>query len=571
MNAAFDLVVRGGTIIDGTGGDPFEADVAIIDGRIAQIGSIPGSGSTELDAKGLVVTPGFVDIHTHYDAQMTWENRMQPSSLHGITTAIAGNCGVGFAPCRESERDTLVRLMEGVEDIPEIVMTKGLPWSWTTFPEFLDYLGSRRYDIDVGVQMPHSAVRVFVMGERGANREIAEPDDVAMMRALVAEGVRAGAFGVSTSRFEGHRTRAGNIAPTVDADKDELLGLAAGLRDAGGGVFQLIPKLPSNPDAEFELMTRLVRESGQSLSFTMLINGFEGDTWKRFLELLEGQAADGGPRIRGQAFPRPVGVLFGLDLSFHPFALNPSYREIAHVPLAERVEMMRAPDLRARILSEQPQDPNPFALRLVSERADLYRLGDPPNYTPPIEEELSRIAKSRGIDEREFLYDELLRDGGKAILYRPTANYINNSLDDVRTIMCSDSTIIGLGDGGAHYGMICDTSYTTYMLSHWARDAAPGARVSLPWAVREITSKPASAIGLSDRGAVALGKKADLNLIDLDRIGLQSPRVGYDLPGGGRRLRQNAVGYEATVVSGEVTYRNGEPTSALPGKLLRRH
>ncbi len=569
MSANHDLVIRGGTVYDGTGGKPFVADVAVDGGRIAAVGTVEGKGVEEIDARGKIVTPGFVDIHTHYDGQATWEGRMQPSSWHGVTTVIGGNCGIGFAPCRPEQRDLLIKLMEGIEDIPEIVMTEGLPWQWESFPQLLDFLDTRSFDIDVGLQIPHSPVRVYVMGQRGVDREPATTDDIAAMSALVEEGVRAGAFGVTTSRFIMHRTRTGDIAPSVESAEAELLGLAGALRRADAGVFQIIPALPDAPEGEYPVMRRLAEAAGRPLSFTLMALNAPRDAWRRYLEYLEtDQPKDGS--IRAQVYPRPAGVLFGLDLSFHPFCLNPSYRPLAKLPLAERVKAMRDPELKAKILSEQPDDPNPFALNQVRLEKNYYLFGDPPRYDPPIESEIGRLAEARGMSKAELLYDILLSDEGRAILYCPSANFPDNSLDAAGELMRHPHTVLGLGDGGAHYGMICDGSYPTFMLTHWSRDAKPGEGFALETAVKMLSSEPAAAVGFTDRGTLTPGLKADLNVIDIDRLKLHRPHPVYDLPANGRRLRQRSEGYAASIVNGQVTYRDGEPTGAMPGRLVRR-
>jgi N-acyl-D-amino-acid deacylase len=569
MTATYDIVIRGGVVHDGLGGAPREADVAVKDGRIAEVGKIAASGAEEIDARDRIVTPGFIDIHTHYDGQATWEPRMQPSSWHGVTTVIGGNCGVGFAPCRPSERDLLMKLMEGIEDVPELVMIDGLPWAWESFPQYLDYLAEQQFDIDVGMQIPHSPIRVYVMGDRGARREAATVEDIGQMSALVEEGVRAGAFGVSTSRFLMHRTRAGEMAPSIDAAEAELMGLAAGLRRAEAGVFQIIPAMLEQPDGEYALMRRLAEASSRPLSFTLMAQANPRDGWKRYLDLLEHDPPRQGA-IRGQVYPRPAGILLGLDLSFHPFCLNPSYRPLAKLPLAERVKAMRDPQLKAKLLSEEPQDPNPFILRQVQLDRPLYLLGDPPQYEPSPEDELGRVAERRGLSKAEMIYDVLLSDEGRAILYSPAANFPDDSLDGVGELLRHPRTVIALGDGGAHYGMICDASYPTFLLTHWSRDARPERRFDMAEAVRKLTSEPAAAIGLSDRGAVTVGRKADLNVIDVEGLRLHRPAPVYDLPSEGRRLRQRAEGYCASVVSGQITYRDGEPTGALPGRLVRR-
>lgn len=564
-----DLVIRNGAIYDGNGGEPIEADIAVSTGKIVEIGSRVGAGRDEVDAAGCIITPGFIDVHTHYDGQATWESRMQPSSGHGVTTAIGGNCGVGFAPCRPKDRELLVKLMEGVEDVPEVVMTEGLPWSWETFPDYLDFLAQQKYDIDFGVHVPHSPIRVYVMGKRGADREAATHEDIAQMSALVEEGVRAGGFGISTSRFMLHRTKAGEIAPTVDAAEEELIGLAQGLRRADAGVFQLVPQVFDDATTEYGVMKRVAESAQRPLSFSLVAQQSHQSAWREFLELMR-TAQPKGSVIRGQVYPRPIGMMLGLDLSFNPFCLNPSYLPLAQLSLSERVAEMRKPEVRSRLLSEQPTSDNPFALRLVDIERPLYRLGDPPCYNPPPELELGRLAAAQGRTKAELAYDVLLEQDGKSLIYCPSSNFINNSLDAAGEMMRDANTILGLGDGGAHYGMICDASFPTFLLTHWVRDAAPPDAIPLPEAIKSLSADLADAVGLSDRGRIEVGKKADINVIDLQRLKLGTPRTVYDLPAGGRRLRQIADGYEATIVAGEITYRNGQHTGALPGRLVRR-
>ncbi len=565
----FDLVIRGGEIHDGSGGPAIGGDVAVRDGRIVGVGQVSGRGREEIDARGHIVTPGFVDIHTHYDGHATWEDRMAPSSNHGITSVVMGNCGVGFAPCRQDQHEILVKLMEGVEDIPELVMTEGLPWNWETFPEYLDALDQRRLDIDVAAQLPHSALRVFVMGERGARREPATAEDLARMRALTTEAIRAGALGVTTSRNIIHRTRAGELAPSLNSAETELLALAGGLKDAGSGVYQIIADIFGDETTEFGLIRRLAEASGRPTSFTLMqFSVGDGQGWRRCLRLLEEANADGLP-IRGQVLPRPATVLFGLELSLHPFVLKPSFRPLADLPLAEKVRAMRDPELRARLLAETPEDSNPIVLAQAARWPQAYVMGNPPNYEPNLEDRIDRVAARLGIDPQEYVYDLLLEDDGHAILMNPSANYYDGHLDAAREMVAHPNTIVGLGDGGAHCGLICDGSYSTSLLEKWVRDAPADKKFDLAAAIRILTSDTAGALGLNDRGRIAPGYKADLNVIDMDRLHLHAPRVAHDLPAGGRRLRQDADGYAATVVGGEVTYRDGVATGALPGRLVR--
>lgn len=567
--AQFDLVVRGGMVVDGSGGEPFAADVAIRDGRIAAVGKGLGPGVEEIDAVGRIVTPGFVDLHTHYDGQVTWERTLAPSSGHGVTTVVMGNCGVGFAPCEPEHRQTLVRVMEGVEDIPGVVMDEGLPWNWRTFPEYLNSLDGRGYDIDFAAQVPHSPIRVFVMGQRGADREPATDDDLARMRALVAEAIGAGALGVSTSRVSAHRTRAGDLAPSVTAEERELHALASGLADAGAGVFQLVPRTVTHeagPVEEMALLSRLARTAGRPLSFTLIHHGVEQSAE---LMALVDQANREGLQIKAQVSPRPVGIMIGLEMSLHPFRFRPSYAAIENLPLKERVAAMRDPGLRARLLAEAPQHGNPLLVALTSYIDELTPLGDPPNYEPRACDSVAARAARLGVTAAEHAYDLLLEQEGAMTLLLPASNYVGNSLDSMSALMTHDNTVLGLGDGGAHYGMICDASYPTFLLSYWTRDRHLGPRLPLPWAVKALSRDTAMAVGLCDRGLLAPGYKGDLNVIDYDRLALLAPVGTRDLPAGGRRLSQTAVGYVATVVNGQITYRDGKATGVLPGGLVR--
>jgi len=567
--AEFDIVIRGGEIHDGSGRPAQVGDVAIRDGLIAAIGQGLGAGREEIDARGRIVTPGFVDLHTHYDGQVTWANRLTPSSGHGVTTAVMGNCGVGFAPCKPDEHALLVEVMEGVEDIPEVVMTAGLPWNWETFPEYLDAVDQRRLDIDVAAQLPHSALRVYVMGERATRDEPATPADLAQMRALTAEAVREGALGVSTSRNLFHRTRKGDLAPSLFSKEAELMALADGLKDAGGGVYQLIGDIDGDIEAEFELMRRLAQAAERPLSFSLLqMQTGDPEGWRNVLRLLDQASAD-GVAIKAQVFPRPVGVLYGLDLSFHPFSFHPSFAALADLPLAEKVAAMRDPAMRAQLLSEQPVHSNPGYVKLANAFRFAYVMGDPPDYEPDPQDMIKRRAALCGISPHEYVYDLLLENEGRAILFHPGANYRDGNLDAAREMVAHPQTVFGLGDGGAHYGMICDASFPTSYLQSWVRDAVGAKKHELPDAIRALTAVPARTAGLNDRGQLRVGYKADVNVIDLPGLRLHAPSVVRDLPAGGKRLSQGADGYVATIVGGEVTYRGGVHTGALPGRLVR--
>jgi len=562
MAQSYDVVLRGGTVVDGSGGAPFQADVAVRNGRIAEVGDVAGQGDQEFDVRGKLVTPGFIDLHTHYDGQITWEHRLAPSSNHGVTTVVMGNCGVGFAPCRAGQQQLAIKLMEGVEDVPEAVMAAGVPWNWETFPEYLDALEQRHADVDFAAQIPHSPLRVYVMGERGAERAPPTAAELAQMRRLTAEAIRAGAVGVSTSRQLAHRFRNGRSAPSVLTEEDEITALAEGLRDAGTGVFQIICNTARPPMEEFAIMRRLAQTCGRPLSFTLASGAPNGRE-----EIMQGvdQARAEGLPIRAQFFLRPVGMLFGLDLSYHPFALNPSYRPIEGVPLAEKVRALRDPILRARLLGERPDDPNPFVLSMVRKIDNLFVLGDPPNYQPSPEESLTARAGATGRDLREVIYDALLEEDGHAILYCPLGPLGENP----RRLFENDGAVLGLGDGGAHYGMICDAAYPTYLLTRLGRDAPPEEEIALPQAIKALTRDPAETVGFLDRGLVRRGLRADLNVIDYQALRLHPPRVARDLPAGGKRLSQKADGYVMTLLDGQVTYRDGIHTGALPGRLIR--
>ena len=567
MSGEFDLVVRGGTIVDGTGDAPVEGDVAIAAGRIAAVGKIAGRGREEIDAKGKLVTPGFVDIHTHYDGQATWDERLTPSSWHGVTTAVMGNCGVGFAPCRPNDHGMLIRLMEGVEDIPGVVLTEGLKWTWETFPEFLDALEARPHDIDFATQVPHGALRVYVMGERGANREPATPRDIAQMVSIARDAVKAGALGFSTSRTLNHRTSDGQPTPTLTAADDELVGIALGLRDANAGVLQVVSDF-AEPQRELAMLRRMVAESGRPLSFSLLQSDRGPQAWKMLLGFLDGCAAEGLP-VRAQVCGRPVGLLLGLSLTLNPFSAHPSYQEIAHLPFAERLRLLRTEEWRHRLLAEEPRSDNPFVKAVLRNFAKMFPLADPPNYEPSSDESLGARATARNMRAEELAYDWMLEDDGKALILFPFLNYAEDTLEPALAMMRHPHTVLGLGDGGAHVGMICDGSFPTSMLTHWTRDRTRGSKLPLEWVIKAQSRDTALAVGLADRGLLKPGYKADLNVIDHARLTLHRPSVAYDLPTGGRRLVQHADGYEATIVSGEITYREGKPTRALPGKLIR--
>lgn len=564
--AAYDVVLRGGLIVDGSGEEPFVGDIALTGDRIAVIGVVDGQGDREIDASGRIITPGFVDIHTHYDGQAVWSQRMTPSSAHGVTTVVIGNCGVGFAPCRAADRDLLINVMEGVEDIPGVVMAEGLAWDWETFPEFLDTLEARPRDIDVAAYLPHSPLRVFVMGARGAAREMATSEDLRRMRNIAREAIEVGALGFATSRTFIHRTAAGTPIPSFDASEEELAEIAMGLADAGGGMVQAVMDVPQRSwDAELNTLRQVVRRSGRPATFTFGAPNSGPPIWRPVLEALDDAQAN-GEVLSAQIFPRPIGMIVGLEMSTHPFALCPSYRPIARLPLNERVAALRDPGLRARLLDEQPAEGHPLAA-MGRNWSFMFPLADPPVYDPVSAESVAARAAAAAVSPEEIAYDLLLENEGRAMLYVALGNFHENRLDAVREIMAHPSTVLGLGDGGAHYGSICDASYPTFVLAYWARDRADG--FSVAQAVRMLAHDPARVVGLADRGLLAAGYKADLNVIDLERVALHKPTLLSDLPAGGRRLDQGADGYDMTIVSGEIIAERGVPTRALPGKLIR--
>jgi N-acyl-D-amino-acid deacylase len=568
----YDLIIRNGTIVDGLGGEPHVGDVAVQDGVIKAVGSVNGDGAErEIDATGLLVTPGFVDLHTHYDGQSIWSERLTPSSAHGVTTVVMGNCGVGFAPCRQEDHDVLVDVMAGVEDIPGVVMTDGLPWTWETFPEYMDALEAGKRDIDVAAYLPHSPLRVYVMGQRGADREPATAEDLAKMRALAKEAIEVGALGFASSRLTIHKTESGSPIPSYDAAREEIEEIARGVVDGGGGLLQFVPDIPARGyQAVLQTVFDVAEDVGLPLTFTMVVANAGDPTWPEAITMIEKankNAGGGGAQFTAQLLPRPIGLIIGLQLSANPFVLYPSYREIAHLPLAERVAEMRKPEVRARILADKPGQGHPILY--VAQMWDwIFPLADEPNYEPDPSTSIGARARARGVHPMEEAYDRLLDDDGRAMLLVATSNLEHNSLDTVGQLLHRDDVVLGLGDGGAHYGMICDASYSTYFLAHWARDRKSG-RFTVPEAVRELTSVPARVAGLGDRGRIAVGYKADLNVIDHAALRLHKPVIRHDLPAGGRRLDQTADGYVTTIVSWAIIAENGVPTDSRPGRLVR--
>ncbi len=554
-----DLVIRGGTVMDGTGAPGFRADVAVDGGMIAVVGDVPGRGAVELDAAGAVVCPGFVDLHTHYDGQAIWDPHLAPSAWHGVTTVLMGNCGVGFAPCRAEDRDTLIRLMEGVEDIPGPVLHEGLDWSWESFPEYLDALERRPRDLDVATLLPHAALRVHVMGGRALSLEDATEADCAAMATLAREAIAAGAFGASTSRTISHKTLAGDPTPTLRAQEAELTAI---VRAMGGGLLELISDWNTpDPATEFAMVRRIHQASGRPVLFSLTARHDRTEAWRELLALSD-VAAEAGEAIRPVFPPRPIGILLGLEGSQNPFSGCPSYKAIAHLPPAERAAAMREPGLRARILSEDRVAGSNFPLITRLSWARMFPFGDPPDYAPPREASIEAQAARESRPSEAVAYD-LLTDGGW--IFAPLTNFADYTLAASAECLRNRNAIIGLGDGGAHVGFISDGSFPTYVLDYWPRHG-----FALEELIRRQTSDTARAIGLSDRGVLAPGTLADINILEPSRLGLDAPRMVHDLPAGGRRMLQKAHGYRHTVKRGVVTYTDGVATGALPGRLLRR-
>ena len=583
----YDLTITGGTVVDGTGADRYRADIGVKDGRIVEIRrrdgdgpGIEGESAQNIDATGRVVTPGFVDVHTHYDGQVSWDATLEPSSLHGVTTVVSGNCGVGFAPVRPGREQWLIELMEGVEDIPGSALAEGITWQWETFPEYLDAIEKRDLAVDYGTQVAHGAVRGYAMGERGARNEEATEDDIAAMARIVQEAVEAGALGFSTSRTEAHRAIDGEAVPGTYAAEAELFGLGRAMAAGGRAVFEVAPQgtageTPAEATMrELDWMTRLSAEIDRPVSFTMIQASAAPDLWRDQLERA-GKAQENGIELYAQFAARPFGMLFGFE-GYHAFTHRPTFRKLkAELGRGELAERLADPAVRAAILSEADLPPDPTVLfdaiyamaQFSTDR--LYRLGSPPDYEPTPDQTVAAIAERRGQDPLATMYDLMLESDAGAMLMLPFFNYVEGNHDAIYEMMTHPAAVSGLSDGGAHCGMICDASYPTYLLTHWARDRHRGPKFSLEYVVRKQTLDTATLFGLSDRGVIQLGKKADFNVIDTDTLNLHVPRMAYDLPAGGRRLVQGASGYDATVVNGVVTRRHGADTGARPGRLIR--
>ena len=563
----FDLVVRAGSVLDGTGTEAYTADIGVKDGVVREIGRINSKTYQEIDADGAIVTPGFVDIHTHYDGQATWSNRMSPSSHHGVTTAVMGNCGVGFAPVRSEDHELLIELMEGVEDIPGVALHEGLSWDWESFEDYMDHLSARQFDMDIGAQLPHAAMRVYVMGQRGADREPATPQDVAQMKAMTSRAIQAGALGFTTSRTLNHRSARGEPTPTLKAEAEELLGISEGIRDVGTGVIEMISDF-DDLDLEFDLLKSMVKKSGRPMSIS-LAQGISPHGWRKMLDRIESANRDGFV-MRGQVAPRAIGILLGLTTTLSPFSSRPSFSELAKMSVEEKLTALKDPDRKTRILQESPGRGFERLFKMMGEGRNLWLMSDPPDYEPSPEASLHAVATKEGKEVWSYIYDCMLGNDGRNILYTPFANYAEQNLDCCRDMILHENTVMGLGDGGAHVGTICDASFITSLLTHWGRDRVRGEQIDLPTLVKSQTRDTALAVDLSDRGTLELGKRADLNVIDFENLNVSVPEIVHDLPAGGARLQQKSEGYLATICHGSVTYRFGHETEHLPGRLIRK-
>ncbi len=570
-----DLLIRGGTVVDGTGAPARTADVAVDGGIVTEVGHLGRvAARRSVDADGLLVTPGWVDIHTHYDGQATWDEVLAPSSWHGVTTLVTGNCGVGFAPARPDRHDWLIGLMEGVEDIPGTALAEGITWEWETFPEYLDALGRRRWTVDVGTQIAHGAVRAYVMGERGARNEPATPDDIAAMREIVRQAVVAGALGVSTSRTLAHLAIDGEPVPGTFAAEDELFAIGAALGELGAGVFELAPAGTAGEDVvaparEIDWMQRLSAAVGRPVTFALLQVDAAPDLWRELFDASL-RAVDDGADLWPQVAGRATGLLSGHFTTYCLFDQIPAYTELkARCRTdAELVAALRDPDVRRAVESWVPPDAA-VAAQMDRAYATTYALGDPPDYEPGPERSLTALAAAAGRSPLAVAYDAMLADQGRGLLYLPILNYSEGSLEPARQMLLHPRSAAGLADGGAHCGVICDAGQPTFMLTHWTRDRSRGERLPLEWVVRKQTADTAALYGLGDRGTLEAGKLADCNLIDYDALRLGNPHVVADLPAGGRRLVQAATGYVETIKSGVTTFASGEDTGERPGRLVR--
>ncbi|HEX4508036.1 MAG TPA: amidohydrolase family protein [Alphaproteobacteria bacterium] len=576
----YDRIIKGGTVVDGSGDKPFTADVALKDGCIAEVGRITATARETVDADGLIVTPGWVDIHSHYDGQVTWDSQLAPSFWHGVTTVLMGNCGVGFAPARRDKHDFLISLMEGVEDIPGTALSEGINWEWESFPEYLDALDRKSWGLDVAAQMPHGALRAYVMGDRAGRKEAATADDIAEMVRLTTEAQAAGSFGFSTSRTVFHRSSDGVPVPGTYAEADEVYAIAEALAKSGHGVLEVAPTTPDEssdaPQTELDWMADVSARTGCPITFLCLQHNQRPDWWLHQLDFCD-RARDRGAVVVPQVFCRAISVMLGLRSRFHPFIRGATFKSLKDLPFAEMVRRLgEDPELRRRMALEGvanvygADDPSdPFAGQMNLEWDKVYALGNPPVYEPTPQQSIAAIASSQGRDPREVVLDIMLEDSGESFIQYPFMGFANGDLGPVQAMLKNPHSVPGAADGGAHVSTICDGGIPTFMLTHWVRDRTAGERFPLEYIVKKQTSDTAALYGLHDRGLVKPGLKADLNLIDFAALGFDPPRMIHDLPAGGPRLMQKATGYAATLVSGEVIQRNGEDMGARPGKLVR--
>ena len=564
----YDLIIKNGTVYDGTGDKPFVADIAIKGRKIEAIGELEEVSKQTINAEGKIVAPGFVDIHTHYDGQVTWDPYLRPSTYHGVTTVVMGNCGVGFSPCKPEERDWLISLMEGVEDIPGTALHEGINWQWESFPEYLDILENKPLAIDVGTQIPHGAVRAYVMGQRGINREEATQEEIDRMSQLVKEAIQAGAFGVSTSRTEKHRDSSGALTPSITAHKNELVSIANSIGELNSGVLQGISDF-YDFESEFDIFKEMSQSSGRPISITVEQMDQRPDWWHQLLDGIEA-AQNKGINMYGQVPPRATGINMGLEVALNPFTFYPSFYDLSKKSLEEKVATMRDPKFKKKLLSEQPVSiGNPLVEEITQSFNKMFRLGDPANYEPDPDSSFKAIAKKQNISPQEVAYDCLLEKEGKALIYHPLFNYLPGNLDYVEKMLNHPYSISGLGDAGAHCGAISDASFPTTLIQHWGRDRTRGKKIPLEKLISMQTLETSRLLGINDRGVLKEGYKADINVIDFDNLTLHEPEGLHDLPAGGRRLVQKASGYEYTIVSGQIAFKNGEATGALNGRLIR--
>jgi N-acyl-D-aspartate/D-glutamate deacylase len=581
---SYDLLIKGGTLVDGTGRERFTGDVAVRDGVIVEVGKCTEHAERVVDAAGAIVTPGFTDMHTHYDGQVAWDADLAPSCNHGVTTAVMGNCGVGFAPVRDTDHDKLIALMEGVEDIPGSALAEGLPWNWNTFERYMDAIDDFPHTIDFCAQIPHDALRVYVMGERAIADEAATEDDIAEMRRLVRSGLEAGAAGFSTGRSDNHRSAAGEATPASEANTAELVGIAKAFEGLGHGVLQAVSDFDMEQgeegfQGEFDVLEAMLDAAdGHPMSISLMQRDHAPTQWERIIERAE-KADERGKTIRLQVAARAIGVMLGFEATFHPFMGFPSYKTIADLPLEERIQRMRDSAFREQILKEKTDkvsgdgSPIPPLADKLLDKIDmvalrLFKLGENPNYEPVLEQSLYAASREADVSALAAVYDALLEHDGKELLYFPLYNYTQMNLDNVRRMLTHPLSLPGLSDGGAHVGTVCDASFPTFLMTHWARDRPEG-RLELERIVRMQARDTARYIGLKDRGTLAVGQRADINVIDFDKLRLRRPRLVADLPAGGKRLLQDAEGYRATFVRGVPIVEDDRLTGQRPGRLAR--